>query len=58
MNWVIIDQNGKRTALPSCSYDWKPSAFWISACLHDPDSPICRTHQQYFRQRKETSGGQ
>lgn len=53
MAWFIKEADGSRTRMPLCSKDWKPSAFWVTACLHDPVGPICRRHKKFFRNRKD-----
>lgn len=53
MTFYLLDSDGKRIDLPACSGDWKPSAFWVFSCLHDPVGPICRRHKKFFKSRKE-----
>jgi hypothetical protein len=56
MVWYLQHRDGRRTVLPRCSRDWHPSAFWVTACLHDPVGPICRNHRTFFRNNsKENS---
>lgn len=52
MAWFLNESDGSQTRLPVCSADWQPSAFWVTACLHDPVGEICRQHREFFRNRK------
>lgn len=48
MTWFLIDPDGERIELPTCSRDYKASSRLFGSCLHDPDGPICRRHRNFF----------
>ena len=54
--WFMIEPDGTRTELPTCSSEYFPSEWMYDSCLQDPVGPICRRHRKFFLDRKVAHG--